>query len=410
MAYIFGRYPYILPVSRLLKGMPCYNCTIPSPRYDMKSVLLFLLCLSPLLGTAQTLPPAPQLAAENYVLYDHTSHQVLVSHNADARIAPASLTKLMTAYVVFAALKQDKISLRQNLTPTAYALRLQNEEPRMFLQVGKEVKVEELLRGLIVQSANDAARVLAEAIANHEIAFADLMNNEAKRLGMNNTHFANATGVTEEGHYSSARDLALLAAALVRDFPQHYALYALREYKYNGINQFNRNQLLWLDPYVDGMQTAYAEETGFSLIATAKRDNRRLISVVIGAQKENLRSTESQRLLNHGFKEYELVPLYRQDQPVSSLRLWKGTEHQLEIGFREDRYVTIPLGLRDQLRAQLETRQPLIAPVNAGQRIGTLHLFLNGEPYLDLPVVALESVRLANVFSRGVDAIRLFFQ
>jgi len=376
----------------------------------MKSVLLFLLCLSPLLGTAQTLPPAPQLAAENYVLYDHTSHQVLVSHNADARIAPASLTKLMTAYVVFAALKQDKISLRQNLTPTAYALRLQNEEPRMFLQVGKEVKVEELLRGLIVQSANDAARVLAEAIANHEIAFADLMNNEAKRLGMNNTHFANATGVTEEGHYSSARDLALLAAALVRDFPQHYALYALREYKYNGINQFNRNQLLWLDPYVDGMQTAYAEETGFSLIATAKRDNRRLISVVIGAQKENLRSTESQRLLNHGFKEYELVPLYRQDQPVNSLRLWKGTEHQLEIGFREDRYVTIPLGLRDQLRAQLETRQPLIAPVNAGQRIGTLHLFLNGEPYLDLPVVALESVRLANVFSRGVDAIRLFFQ
>jgi len=370
-------------------------------------LLLVLLCLS---STAQALPSAPQLAAQQYVLYDHSSQQVLLAHNADARVAPVSLTKLMTAYVVFGALKQGKISLRQNLTPTAYALRLQNEEPRMFLEVGKDVRVEELLRGLVVQSANDAARVLAEAIANHEIAFADLMNNEARRLGMSNTHFANATGIPEEQHYSSAADLALLAAALVRDFPDFYPLYALREYKYNGINQFSRNRLLWLDPYVDGMQTAYAEETGFSLVASAKRDNRRLISVVLGAEKENLRSTESQRLLNYGFKEYESVPLYRKDEAVSSLHLWKGTEHQMEIGFREDRYVTIPLGQRDKLRAKLETRQPLIAPVNAGQRIGTLHLFLNDQPYLDLPVVALDGAPLANVFSRGVDAIRLFFQ
>ena len=370
-------------------------------------LLLVLLCLS---STAQALPSAPQLAAQQYVLYDHSSQQVLLAHNADARVAPVSLTKLMTAYVVFGALKQGKISLRQNLTPTAYALRLQNEEPRMFLEVGKDVRVEELLRGLVVQSANDAARVLAEAIANHEIAFADLMNNEARHLGMSNTHFANATGIPEEQHYSSAADLALLAAALVRDFPDFYPLYALREYKYNGINQFSRNRLLWLDPYVDGMQTAYAEETGFSLVASAKRDNRRLISVVLGAEKENLRSTESQRLLNYGFKEYESVPLYRKDEAVSSLHLWKGTEHQMEIGFREDRYVTIPLGQRDKLRAKLETRQPLIAPVTAGQRIGTLHLFLNDQPYLDLPVVALDGVPLANVFSRGVDAIRLFFQ
>ncbi|MDD5056298.1 MAG: D-alanyl-D-alanine carboxypeptidase [Sideroxydans sp.] len=376
----------------------------------MKSIFLFLLCLSPLVANAQTMPAAPQLAAKNYVLYDFGSQQMLVEHNADERVAPASLAKLMTAYVVFGAIKQNKISPDQNLTPTAYALRLQNEETRMFLEVGKEVKVEELLRGLIVQSANDAARVLAEAIANHEMAFADLMNNEAKRLGMNNTHFTNATGVLEEGQYSSAHDLALLSAALVRDFPESYALYAMREYKYNGINQFNRNRLLWLDPYIDGMQTAYTEETGYSLIASAKRDNRRLISVVLGAEKENLRSSESQRLINHGFKEYESVLLYRADQPVSSLRLWKGTEPQAEIGFREDRYVTIPVGQREQLRAKLETRQPLIAPVNAGQRLGTLHLLLNGEPYLDLPVVAQEGVLLANVFSRGVDAIRLLFE
>ncbi len=376
----------------------------------MKSVLIFLLCLSPQLAIAQALPLAPQVAAKNYVLYDFNSQQVLAEHNADARIAPGSLAKLMTAYVVFGALKQDKISLDQDLTPTAYALRLQNEETRMFLQVGKEVKVEELLRGLIVQSANDAARVLAEAIANHEMAFADLMNSEAKRLGMANTHFTNATGVLEEGQYSSARDLALLAAALVHDYPDFYKLYALRDYKYNGINQFNRNRLLWQDPYVDGLQTAYTEEGGFSLIASTERDNRRLISVVLGAEKENLRSTESQRLLNFGLKEFESVLLYRANQPVSSLRLWKGTEHQAQIGFREDCYVTIPVGQRDQLSAKLETKQPLIAPINAGQRLGTLHLMLNGEPYLDLAVVAQERVQLANVFSRGVDAIRLLFQ
>jgi D-alanyl-D-alanine carboxypeptidase (penicillin-binding protein 5/6) len=335
---------------------------------------------------------------------------MLIEHDANTRIAPGSLTKLMTAYVVFDALKQNKLNLSQTLDPTAYALRLQSEEPRMFLEVGKEVRVEELLRGLIVQSANDAARVLAEAVANHEIAFTDVMNKQAQRLGLRNTRFANATGVPEELHYSSAHDIALLAAALLRDFPEFYPLYALREYKYNNINQFNRNRLLWIDPYVDGMQTAHDEEVGFSLVAAAKRDNRRLISVVVGTEKENLRSSESQRLLNLGFKELESVMLYRKQQPVSELRLWKGTEHQVAVGFRDDCYITIPLGERSLLSAKLETKQPLVAPVNAGQNIGTLHLLLNGEPYLDLPVVVLESVPLANVFSRGVDAIRLFFE
>lgn len=376
----------------------------------MKIVLRLLLVLPLFFTVAHAYPSDPLLAAKHYALYDASSQQMLIEHDANTRIAPGSLTKLMTAYVVFDALKQNKLSLRQTLEPTAYALRLQNEEPRMFLEVGKEVKVEELLRGLIVQSANDAARLLAEAIANHEVAFADLMNKQAQRLGMRNTRFANATGVPEEQHYSSAHDLALLAAALLRDFPEQYPLYALREYKYNNINQFNRNRLLWLDPYVDGMQTAHDEAVGFSLVASAMRDGRRLISVVLGTEKENLRSSESQRLLNLGFKDFESVILYRKDQPVSTLRLWKGTEHQVEIGFREDRYITVPVGERDLLRAKLETKQPLIAPVNAGQSIGTLHLSLNGTPYLDLPVVVQESVPLANVFSRGVDAIRLFFE
>lgn len=376
----------------------------------MKLVLRLLLVLSCFLTVAHAYPTDPLLAAKHYALYDASSQQMLIEHDAGTRIAPGSLTKLMTAYVVFDALKQNKISLRQSLAPTAYALRLQSEEPRMFLEVGKEVKVEELLRGLIVQSANDAARVLTEAVANHEVAFADLMNKQAQRLGMRDTHFANATGVPEQLHYSSAHDIALLAAALLRDFPDFYPLYALREYKYNSINQFNRNRLLWLDPYVDGMQTAHDEAVGFSLVASSKRDNRRLISVVLGAEKENLRSSESQRLLNLGFKEFESVILYRKDQPVSTLRLWKGTEHQVEVGFREDRYITVPVGERDLLSAKLETKQPLIAPVNEGQSIGTLHLSLSGAPYLDLPVVVLESVPLANVFSRGVDAIRLFFE
>lgn len=376
----------------------------------MKLVLRLLLVLSCFLTVAHAYPTDPLLAAKHYALYDASSQQMLIEHDAGTRIAPGSLTKLMTAYVVFDALKQNKISLRQSLAPTAYALRLQSEEPRMFLEVGKEVKVEELLRGLIVQSANDAARVLTEAVANHEVAFADMMNKQAQRLGMRDTHFANATGVPEQLHYSSAHDIALLAAALLRDFPEFYPLYALREYKYNSINQFNRNRLLWLDPYVDGMQTAHDEGVGFSLVASSKRDNRRLISVVLGTEKENLRSSESQRLLNLGFKDFESVILYRKDQPVSTLRLWKGTEHQVEIGFREDRYITVPIGERDLLSAKLETKQPLIAPVNEGQSIGTLHLSLSGAPYLDLPVVVLESVPLANVFSRGVDAIRLFFE
>jgi len=359
---------------------------------------------------AQAAPLSEPLAAKQYVLFDYNSQQILTEQSANDRIAPASLTKLMTAYVVFSALKQGKIALDQHLTPTAYALRLYNEEPRMFLEVGKEVRVEHLLRGLVVQSANDAARVLAEAVSNHEIAFADLMNKEALRMGLNNTHFVNATGVAEEQHYSSARDLAVLSALLIRDFPEYYKLYALREYKYNNINQFNRNRLLWLDPYVDGLQTAYSDASDFSLVASSVRDNRRLISVVLGAEKENLRSSESQRLINHGFKEFESVLLYRKDQEVRKLRLWKGTEHELAIGFRDDRYVSIPTGQRTALTAQLETKQPVIAPVNAGQIIGTLHLFLDGKRYVDLPVVALENIRLANVFSRGVDTIRLFFE
>ena len=379
----------------------------------MKFALILLFLILPLPSTAAeiTLQPAPALAAKSYLLYDYTSNQILVGKNVDERVEPASLTKLMTAYITFSAIKQGKLSLSQKLTPSNYALRIREEESRMFLEAGKAVSVDELLHGLIVDSGNDAARVLAENIANHEVAFAsDMMNSEAKRLGMNNTHFVNATGLPEEQHYSSAHDLALLAAAIIRDFPEFYSIYAIREFQYNNVKQFNRNQLLWLDPFVDGMKTGHTESAGFCLVASGKRDQHRLISVVLGTASESLRSSESQRLLNYGFQNFEVVPLYKKDQPVTSVRTWKGTEKNTDIGFRADRFITVPKGQRDQLKATLETQQPLIAPIEKGAKVGTLKIALNGKPYAELPLVALDNIPLANVFSRGVDTIRLLFQ
>lgn len=376
------------------------------------ALTLFLLFFLPLtLAADLSLPAAPALAAKSYALYDYTSNQFLAGKNGDERIEPASLTKLMTAYITFSAIKQGKLSLSQKLAPSAYALRIQGEESRMFLEAGKQVTVENLLHGLIIDSGNDAARVLAENIANHELAFAtDMMNSEALRLGMKNTHFVNATGLPEDQHYSSANDLALLAAAIVRDFPEFYSIYSMRAFEYNNVKQFNRNQLLWLDPFVDGMKTGHTESAGFCLVASAKREQHRLISVVIGAETESLRSTESQRLLNFGFQNFEVIPLYKKDQPVTTLRTWKGTEKKIDIGFRNDQFVTIPKGQRDQLKASIETQQPLIAPIEKGAKIGTLKISLIGKPYAELPLVTLDSVALANVFSRGVDTLRLLFQ
>jgi serine-type D-Ala-D-Ala carboxypeptidase (penicillin-binding protein 5/6) len=377
----------------------------------MKFALAFLFALLPsLVFSQEQTSPAPILAAGSYALYDYTGGQFLVEQNANAHISPAQLTKLMTAYVVFGAIKQGKLSLTQRIVPSAYATRMQTDEPRMFLNAGKEVTVEELLRGLIVQSANDAARVLAEAISNHEMALADTMNSEAQRLGLKDTHFVNATGLPDAQNYSSAHDLALISAALIRDFPQFYYIYAQREFEYNGINQFNRNRLLWLDPYVDGLAAGFNESEEFNLIASARRDEHRLVAVVIGTATEKLRNSESQRLLNYGFQNFEMIKLYAKDQLVSDKDIWKGTSHHLGIGFLTDRYVTIPKGQHDALKATLETRQPMIAPFNRGQQIGILHLKLNDKPYLDLPVVALDDIPLANVFSRGVDNIRLLFQ
>lgn len=376
--------------------------------------IAFLLVSLLLPVAARALPPqapaAPILAAKSYLLYDYTSNQVLARQNADARMEPASLTKLMTAYLVFDALKHGTLSLQQNLTVPAAALRTTSGESRMLLKAGQNVTVDDLLRGLIVQSGNDAAIMLAIHVAGSEAGFVDLMNKEAKRLGMTNTHFTNPVGMPDAQHYSSAFDLALLATAIVRDYPQHYPLFALRDYTFNGVIQSNRNRLLWIDPYADGMKTGHTETAGYCLIGSTERDNRRLISVLLGADSNSLRATESQKLLNFGYQHFDAVRLYQKDQPVTRLRIWKGTASHIEAGFRHDLFLTIPKGKLAQLKATAETHQPIFAPISGGQQLGVLKLTLAGEPYAEFPLVALEGVSLANVFSRGWDSIRLLFK
>lgn len=378
----------------------------------MKSIVLIvsLLLSATCLALPPQLPAAPVLAAKSYLLYDYTSNQILVNQNGDARMEPASLTKLMTAYLTFDALKHNTLSLQQSLTVPAAAARNVSGESRMLLKAGQAVTVDELLHGMIVQSGNDAAVTLALNIAGSEAAFVDLMNREAKRLGMNNTHFANPAGLPEAEHYSTAADLALLAAALVRDFPKYYPLFGLRDYTFNNVTQANRNRLLWLDPYADGMKTGHTETAGFCVVGSARRESRRLISVLLGADTDNLRATESQKLLNYGFQYFDAVRLYQKDQPVAQVRVWKGTESHIGAGFRQDLFLTIPKGQLAQLKAKLETRQPIFAPVASGQMLGTLKLTLAGKPYAEFPLVALDSVSLANVFSRGWDSIRLLAQ
>jgi len=378
----------------------------------MKFILLLISLMLPAASHALSppTPAAPILAAKSYLLYDYTSNQVLVNQNGDARMDPASLTKLMTAYLAFDAIKHGTITLEQKLNVPAAAVRYISGESRMLLKTGQTVSVDELLHGLIVQSGNDAAITLAVNIAGSEAGFVDMMNKEAIRLGMNTTHFTNPVGLKDAQHYSSAHDLALLAAAIVRDYPQHYPLFSVRNYTFNNVTQANRNRLLWLDPYADGMKTGYTESAGYCMVGSVNRNGRRLISVLFGADSDRLRASESQKLLNFGFEYFDTARLYDKNQPVATLRIWKGTESHLPIGFRRELFLTIPKGTRDQLKATMETRQPVFAPVSGGQQLGVLKLTLDGKPYAEFPLVALDSVPLANVFSRGWDSIRLFFQ
>lgn len=379
----------------------------------MKRLLPLLLCLFALPAASQQArhdvapQPALAVAAKSYILTDVQSGQTLASQNVHERVEPASLTKLMTAYVIFSALRQKRITLMQTVPVSERAWRTQGS--RMFIEPNKPVTIDELMRGMIVQSGNDACIALAEAIAGSEAVFVQMMNKEAGRLGMKNTRFANSTGLPHPEHYTTAHDLSLLAAAMIRDFPEYYPLYSLREYTYNKITQPNRNRLLWLDPNVDGLKTGHTEAAGYCLITSAKRGDRRLISVVMGTASDNTRTTESQRLLNHGFQFYDTVHLYQKEHEVVAIPLWKGAQNKLKTGFGHDVYFSLPKGQSDKLKARMEYKQPLVAPITAGQKVGTVKFTLDGKPIAEHPLVALENVSVANVFGRAWDSMQMLF-
>ena len=376
----------------------------------MKAILLFIGLLASFASLAEPLEQAPVLEAKSYLLYDLSSNQILVSHNADEHVEPASLTKLMTAYLTFGAIKQGKLQMNQSVTVPSDGPHASNGESRMLLKPGQTVTIDQLLHGLIVQSGNDAAHLLATEVVGTEAQFVAMMNREAQRLGMKNTHFANPVGMPDAEHYSTAYDLALLAAALVRDFPEDYPIFKLKEYTFNNVSQANRNRLLWLDPYADGMKTGHTESAGFCLVGSALRDKRRLISVVLGAASDSERASDSQKLMNYGFQSFDAVRLYQNSQPVFHARVWKGTESHVDLGFRRDLVLTIPRGQYAELKASVETHQPIIAPIESGQQLGILRFTLNGKPYAQFPLLALDSVAQANVFSRGLDSIRLLIR
>ncbi|HSO05643.1 MAG TPA: D-alanyl-D-alanine carboxypeptidase family protein [Pelomicrobium sp.] len=376
----------------------------------MKRLLfLFLLGFS-LASAAQAPAPVPQppaIEAKAWLLMDFHTGQVIAEKGMHERVEPASLTKLMTAYLAFAALKKGQLKLDQEVQVSEKAWKAIGS--RMFIEPRKPVTVEELLRGMIVQSGNDASIALAEAVAGSEEVFAQMMNREAERLGMKNTRFTNSTGLPDPELYSTPYDLALLAAAIIRDFPEHYPMYSEKEYTYNKIKQANRNRLLWTDPNVDGVKTGHTEAAGYCLVASAKRDQRRYISVVMGTGSERARAIESQKLLNFALQFYDTVKLYAQGQSIATMPVWKGKANEVKAGFNRDVWLTLPRGQRENLKATLERKEPLLAPVQAGQQVGTLRLALDGQPVAEYAVVALDGVPVAGIFGRAWDSIKLLF-
>lgn len=372
----------------------------------MSRLLAALLVLYASVASAQQ---PPSVLARAFVLADLSSGQILAAERPDEPFEPASLTKLMTAYLVFQALKDKKLSLEQQVAVSERAWRAIGS--RMFIEPRKPVTVGELIRGMVVQSGNDACIALAEAVAGSEEAFAQTMNREAARLGMKNTRFANASGLPDPRQVSTARDLQVLASALIRDFPAEYArYYSQKEYRYNGITQPNRNRLLWLDPTVDGVKTGYTEAAGYCLIASSRRGTRRLLSVLLGSTSESTRAQESQKLLNWGFQFFDAVRLYERGQAVKSIEVWKGERREVQAGLPHELVVTVPKGEAAKLKAELLAQAPLVAPVAAGQRVGTLRVTLEGKGLGEYPVVALEGVAQAGLVGRAWDTLRLWLK
>ncbi|MCB1646673.1 MAG: D-alanyl-D-alanine carboxypeptidase [Pseudomonadales bacterium] len=353
------------------------------------------------------IPAPPQLAASGYLLLDASTGKVLVEHNSRQRLPPASLTKIMTSYIISEEMDRGRLSEDDEVEISVKAWRMGGS--RMFIREGTRVKVGDLLRGIVIQSGNDASVAMAEHIAGSEDQFADMMNQHAMRLGMTDTHFVNATGWPSEDHYTTARDLATLTIALINDHPTHYDIYSEKYFTYNDIRQPNRNTLLWKNPAVDGVKTGHTEAAGYCLVASAKKDGMRLISVVMGTRSEEARASESQKLLTYGFRYFETMNLYKANESLSKVRVWSGNRNALDLGVAEDVQLTLPRGAKDQLSARLDIDSVIKAPINSGTSLGKLTVSLGDEVVYEGSLVALTPVEEAGFFARLWDAIALFF-
>ncbi len=368
-----------------------------------------ILLASARIATAATAPvPAPPIiGAKSYLLLDGSTGTELASLQPDLRLAPASLTKLMTAYVIFNALSEGQIGLNDEVTVSEKAWR--TEGSRMFIEVGSRVSVEDLLLGMIVQSGNDASVALAEHVAGTEDVFAQLMNQHAVRLGLTSTKFQNATGLPHEEHYSTARDLGMLAKSIISEFPDYYRWYSVREYEYNDIKQPNRNRLLWRDESVDGMKTGRTDDAGFCLISSASRDGMRVISIVLGTASDSARMNGSQALLNYGFRFFETRLIYRAGETVTEAKIWKAAKEFTPLGLEKDLYVTIPRGMYDEIETVLNIPAILMAPVANGQPLAEINISLNGDSLSIQPLRALDDNPSGSLWQRTRDGVKLMF-
>lgn len=369
------------------------------------------------MGVNAQVPAPPEVAARSYLLLDITANQILAQKDIDSPVEPASLTKLMSAYLVFDALKAKKIALQQTLPVSVRAWKAPGS--RMFIDPKMQVPVEDLIKGLIVQSGNDATIALAEGVGGTVEHFVELMNEQAKALGMKNTTYRNPEGLTAPGHTTTARDLGILATRLMRDFPEYVPYYAIKKYRYPGTpstNDTNRNLLLFRDPTVDGLKTGHTDTAGYCMIVTAKRDfpnlasGRRLLSIVLGASSENVRANESQKLLNWGYTAYDAVRLFDANQPVATPPVWKGKENTIKLGRPDAVVVAVPAGSAGKIKTQVARPDPLVAPFAKNQSIGSLKITLDEQPLAEVPLVALEGVEQAGVLGRAWDAVRLWIK
>lgn len=384
----------------------------PRMRLRRYSLLALLACVAlwaaPALAGPGPIPAPPVVGAKSYFVVAAKTGRELAAYEPDAKLAPASLTKLMTAYAIFKALEEEQIALDDEVTVSEKAWRTPGS--RMFIEVGSRVKVEDLIMGLIVQSGNDAAVALSEYVAGTEAVFAEVMNRYAEALGMTGTHFVNSTGLPGKDHYSTARDLATLARALVEEFPQYYPWYSVKEFTYNGITQRNRNRLLWRDSSVDGMKTGHTDDAGYCLVSSAERDGMRVISVVLGMETPQDRIDASHALLNYAFRFYETRLLYRAGEPVTQARVWKAETEFTPLGLNEDLYITIPRGTFDEVESVLSMPAVLVAPIAEGQPLAELTVSLNGTSLLEQPLQALADNPQGSIWQRARDGVMLWFE